>query len=416
MSAAGIVASCGGGNETRATTDEPTEAFEWRFVDRAYPYTLGDDTFVCGEWQQVSSAGEVLGVDREWYPFRTMNRHLANVGTPEAVSYVTGEIRSALLAEGIRHIESCDAAREFKRLVNMRDALVPVREIFPSAADPAQNIEPDLPSGVNGELVDKVINGSSFDHLSSVFVGISDGMGCTGNLIGPNALVTAAHCSPVTSGFTRVRAWIQVGSGPIQCISHQVSGACPTSGANNAYVQRHPNFTVGPEFDQAVVIMNAGWFAPANTSARWTRFAADWGVPLSVGFNGNPVRIAGYGQQSDTLPNGTDRLGNSMHNITSMNGDLTVFGIPRLTASSSGYCKGDSGAGPFNTTLLNGTNLMLGIQSSPSQGGGGGICTPVGESMLNSVPDGNWLGNLVAFFGGACSTFSVAGSPYMRCW
>jgi hypothetical protein len=102
-----------------------------------------------------------------------------------------------------------------------------------------------------------------------------------------------------------------------------------------------------------------------------------------------------------------------------MNGELTVFGIPRVTSTSSGFCGGDSGSGPYNTTMIpGGLNLTMGVASSnPVQVPGTGRCVAVGASTLHSIPDASFITNLVTFFNGSCTTLTTsAGDPFVRCW
>jgi V8-like Glu-specific endopeptidase len=339
-----------------------------------------------------------------------MNRHLSAVGTAGAVAHIDEHFRDALLEQRVSRIETCDHARAFVRLNSERQEVLPI-----TAFDPPAGAEyaPE-PVDAEDELVDKIINGTAFDHASTVGITVGSGGTCTGNLISATTLVTAGHCLPITQGFSTVRAWIQTGA-TRTCISHAtVNNDCPTGQPENAFIARHPNYAQGDGWDQGVVIINPGWRAPANTSARWTRFAANWGLPLIIGLNSNPVRIAGYGLISENGTFGSGRRGNSTHNIAWMNEAGTFFHIPRVSAASSATCRGDSGSGPYNTSLTS-NNIMLGIHRGPTLGNFGN-CTNVGQSMVYSVPDGTWIRNNVVFFNGACTEESVSGTPVLRCW
>jgi hypothetical protein len=404
--------------------DEPIEdgaevssaALERRLVDREYPYSLGEDAVGCGDWEIVAPSGEVVDVKREWYPMVTMNRHLANVGTPEAVAHVDAELRDALRAKGIERIDTCDQAREYVRLSHDRlTARAGLERLEHPAIDEADY---DFDAEPSDDFEDKILNGSSFDHPSTVGIQTLAGY-CTGNLIGPFAMLTAAHCVPST-GFIALRAWIQPAGGSQTCISQPGGGTCAPLGPATVYAQRHPSYDGNEPFDQAVVIINPGWYAPANTSARWTHFAANWGLPLVAGLNLEPIRIDGYGVNALTGGGGVGvgRRGNSTHKIQSVNPAGTVFTIQRDTASSSAICGGDSGSGPYNTTMLSGgASLMMGITSTV-WAVVGTDCTAVGNTSQHSIPDSNWVKNLVQFFGGTCTilTHAASGTPYMRCW
>src|ERR1041385_6169424 len=94
----GLTGGCGGGEDhvvpAETITSKSGEVFERRFVDRDYPYTQpGATGDVCAEWEIVSRSGVVVDVQREWYPMNTMNRHLGNVGTPDAVAHVDAGFR-----------------------------------------------------------------------------------------------------------------------------------------------------------------------------------------------------------------------------------------------------------------------------------------------------------------------------------
>lgn len=389
---------------------------ERRLLQGEYPYTANNGaSLVCAEWEIVSAAGEVMNTERESYPFATMNRHLENVGTAQAVPHVDADFKNALRDEGISRIESCEDAREYVRLGRAR-----IKWQAPSELRlPNQTGDGPIDFGAaaledhGDEVIDKIINGASFDHASTVGIAVFGVGGCTGNLIGPFAMLTAAHCVEST-GFKQIKAWIQPEGGTQKCITSPGGGPCPAfNGAANVYAQVDPNWdALG--YDQAVIIQGAPWFPPANTASRWTRFAANWGLPLLVGLNALPVQLDGYGiaNQMGTGA-GVGRRGKTTVNISSIDSSLTLFFIPRPSNASSGICHGDSGSGPYNTTLLGGTNLLLGVDSSV---GSEGACQAVGASAGFTIPDSAWISNLVTFFGGTCTTFSVQDLPYVRCW
>src|SRR5688572_12893229 len=119
---AGLTIACGGADaDTPAgLTGEPAAEFQYRLVDRQYPYAIGDGGLVCADWQIVSPAGSIVGNRLEWYPVKTMNRHLANVGTASAVAHIDTAFRDALLERGVTRIETCEQARAYVQLANER--------------------------------------------------------------------------------------------------------------------------------------------------------------------------------------------------------------------------------------------------------------------------------------------------------
>jgi hypothetical protein len=417
--AAGFSIACGGGaGETDAppVLNEPHDGFQKRLVERAYPYKMGENTFVCAEWEIVSPAGKVVDVKRDWLPMDTMNRNLRNVGTPEAVPHVDETFRDALLAKGISRIETCEQANEYVRLANESLKFVQLSELdFPELANFSQEALADFELENAAVMTDKIINGSNFDHFSTV------GTGCTGQLIGPFAMLTAAHCLPPDPNgdrFVEMPVWIQVGGGAQQCVSHPGGGACILTGAPNVWVSAHPNWDGSAFRDQAIVIRGGGWFAPANTSARWTRFAATHAMAAAALFSVAPVQIAGYGARTTAGGGGGfGRLGNSTHTVTSITPNGVNFRMPRLNSTSSGTCGGDSGSGAHSTSLVTGGHsVSLGILWGSDSATG--ACTTPGSNMVYNAPDGTWISNIVNFFGGNCTTHTDAlfSAPYVRCF
>lgn len=398
-------------HETPSIEDEASEPGEWRLVERDYPYALGDGAISCTDWQLVAASGEVLGLDREWYPIANMNRRLDLVDGGEG-SQVDVELRDALAARGIERIESCSDARSYVQLRRELRTPVPADELErPERLGPLPPIEP----GLEDALVDKIMNGVPLDFNSTVGITVGEQL-CTGVLIGPFALLTAAHCVPPAPGFYTVRAWIQREGGSSTCISH-AGTTCPDGTPANSYVQPHPDYDGGEEADQAVVIINPGWRAPANASTRWVRFAGDVGLARYAAGGHEPVRIAGYGRNSESGGSGVGRQGKTAQFIDWVFGSgVGLFAIPRLDSSFSAACRGDSGGGVYNTSL--GMTLVLGIHDGIDNNPDNRACTPVGSNMIYSAPDGAWISNLVNFFGGSCTTFShlLSGDPYVKCW
>jgi hypothetical protein len=434
----GFAVACGNANESGTTAPVVSpDGLEKRLVNREYPYWVGDGLgIVCAEWEMVSKEGTVVDIKHEWYPVKTMNRHLGNVGTPQAVPHVDAAFRDALLERGISRIETCDHAREYLRLNSERSSSLTAEELkqrmqaalaarpvpfgAPQPGQPALLATPpeqEPPTEIDNELVDKIIVSSSFDHPSTV------GFGCTGQLISRFAMLTAGHCvfNFAYSGSLELRAYVQPEGAAQQCISHAGGGNCPApGGAHNAFYFVHPDYDFAKEYDYAVVIHNPGWHAPANTSARWTRFASNWQLPMHALTNASAIRIDGYGANATNGAGfGVGRRGSSTHTITSIGGTFEpfnpiTFGIPRPNSGWSGGCGGDSGSGANNTTIVSGTNITLGVfwGGLPVDG----ACTAAGGTMHYNIIDGPWVSSLSAFFGQSCNTFSSAGGPYLRCW
>lgn len=377
---------------------------------RAYPYLESNGVLVCGERQVPGFQGQP-GIESEWYPVDTMNRHLENAGSADGVAHVTLEFRSALRREGISRVETCAHAREYVRLN---------RELseIKTQPQPATSAEPgafEQPSG--DDLVDKILNGQSFDNPPSVGLWIDPtrkGDFCTGQLIGPSALMTAGHCMPpsaVPQAFIEIQVFTATGPDK-NCISPG-AGVCGTSGTGtaNVFVQLDPNYDGTADYDQAVVITNPGWSSPANKSERWTAFPYNTQAVGNAQLTGTKFRIAGYGADAITNPTGGySQRGNVTQPVKTMVGNK--FQIVRQTASSPAVCEGDSGSG-VHGTISPSTPFSLGIFSK--FGIQQGLCEATNTGMVYSVPDGPWIISIVNYFGGTCAKQSGV-FPFVKCW
>jgi secreted trypsin-like serine protease len=209
-------------------------------------------------------------------------------------------------------------------------------------------------------LSPKVINGADCGQperspviLLSV-LGAGSGAGlCSGTLIAPNKILTAAHCLPAGTRSVLAGRWTADG---------RVTGVRASSWAV------HPNFRRSAsafENDVAVVVLSASLPNPTM------------GILLSeASAPGQPVFIAGWGAPGFELAVGYARL----TRVTDINVGYTYAGI------LSNTCNGDSGGPAYRA--VGGRQAVVGITSSGSVAG----CGTGDNSLFTNVQSPSVIG------------------------
>jgi len=403
---AGCAADVGGapqasdGPAPNSAADQPLEE---RLIDREYPYLHGPSRdLVCAAYELVAPDGTVTEGQREWYPIANMNRHLRNVGTPEAVPHIDEAFRTELAERGIDRVETCDDARAYVKLSHEQLERADLDAEYPGTP-------PDIDAYYEskGGLVDKIINGEPWDHPSTVSIGT----GCTGNLLNRYAMLTAAHC--VEEGAMWMEIFVKTRPDNAKhCISHPGDGACPTAFPKNVFAIRHPQYDgTTYVYDQAVVFINEGWYGLGADPARWTRVAYDAGLTHLTRFFGAPIQLVGYGVNNDAAEHaGYGRRARGVQLIDGISSSGLLFKTVRETEDDGGICRGDSGAGVFTTALLP-FPVTLGIVSHFADVKG--ACADVGTTRSwHSIVDGQWIMDVVNFMTSSASCERISANIF----
>lgn len=180
----------------------------------------------------------------------------------------------------------------------------------------------------------EILNGTecSPDRSSVVLLNMSPGGQCSGTIVGPNAVLTAAHC--LDEGVAGVTVWLGPPTVPIPAQSFV----------------HYPGYTFNTpnSFDVGVIIL-------AEALPR-TPFAILTSRDARVG---EPAILVGWGRDQNSAPSTLRAGSTNLSNVT--NAFLeTLFAPP-----SSSVCSGDSG-GPILLGEGN-TWAIAGITSATSQ-------------------------------------------------
>ena len=167
-----LLAGCDGASDGPTTTD-------WQPVVAAYPYTGAHGETVCSAVERTDEGRHFM--NRETFDFDAMNSALGGDGT------LAPDVLSAIKAGGVAHVATCADARSMIKLQRAyveRDAGLPAGT--PSATEAAQIL--DKVAEGNPSNLPYVVRVQPWDAGSGTFGT------CSGALIGPRVLLTAAHC------------------------------------------------------------------------------------------------------------------------------------------------------------------------------------------------------------------------------
>lgn len=280
---------------------------------------------------------------------------------------------------GIEKVSSCDDAQQFaKKTMEFEATLPSVNETVGSTVSS------------NDDVVEKIYKGVAGAQRAVVWLPM---LGCTGTLIGPQVLLTAAHCIPRSNLFGDMDGdgindygVVQVGPTYLNpddqktyCLTRNPGpgisfvGTCQNT-VNDSPQQSvavNPKYFVTPGFDEdlaLIVFDNRPWNAPANTSAHWaglqTTGMATGQKFLSTGRGDNDYdcsqEVVGpnAGFECKGLGYGVQRFDADNANVDQVTG--TVIESDAKDSGGVRICEGDSG-GPAMTTTS--TRILLGVLS-----------------------------------------------------
>ncbi len=299
---------------------------------------------------------------------------------------------------GFEHVSSCEEAREFVAAKNE------YQEQQPPLAEQDATEELEYPV----EEAPRIANGSSSKFEPSVNLTIWSGTGwtsagsCTGFIIGPREIVTAAHCIPADKKRpVRVTVRQPLGSlGTIDACVANCSGV-----VENAQGYRHPNYTGAGDSgdDVGVFVFDSDFGTFASHAVDRVR------MMVNTTWNGAPIDVYGWGRNTQSGGGGVAR-----------EGDMTVSwaGSKHFTANATGTraCRGDSG-GPAVRTSVTDHPLVVGVHSERAGNIGPGC--PYSDGFNRWMQVGPKIPWIEARIGRSCNRYTSqtnSSITYARCW